>query len=237
MKPIFFFVWKLVSRASLPRGPFFKMSLLLSYKSTSFRKKHHFLGFFRVIELFIRFLRLQGRILKKGPRSRPALVISFQTKKNCIYNEGLWRIFGDKMTYFWPLFCSYLRQMSGYRAENFTIASSLQYQHMLQISAQLYVPGLRSIFEVGEALNYSLLMVLLSTRTCRWSTFKYFSPAVKNLLVLWSGDPVLFITFVKRWSTLKYFRQDMKYFLLLRGGWGWGCGKYFVRGGGPLKLC
>ena len=58
----FFFVWKLVSRASLPRRPFFKMSLSLSYKCTSLRKKHHFLGFFRVIELFIRFLRLQGGI-------------------------------------------------------------------------------------------------------------------------------------------------------------------------------
>ena len=80
---------------------FFKMSLLLSYKSTSLRKKHHFLRVFRVIELYIRFSRLQRRILKKGPRGRLAFVTSFQTKKrNHIYNEGTWRFFGAQMTYF-----------------------------------------------------------------------------------------------------------------------------------------
>ena len=54
---------------------------------------------------------------------------------------------GDKMTYFLPLFCSYLRQISVDRAENFTTVSPLQLQYMLQISAHLYCPGLRSIFE------------------------------------------------------------------------------------------
>ena len=39
--------------------------------------------------------------------------------------------------------------MSGDRAENFTTVSPLQPQHLLQISAHLYCPGMRSIFE-GE---------------------------------------------------------------------------------------
>ena len=43
--------------------------------------------------------------------------------------------------------------MSRYRAENFITASSLQPQDMLQISAHLNVPGLRSIFEGGGGLN------------------------------------------------------------------------------------
>ena len=63
---IFFFVWKLVSGANPPRGPFFKISLLLSYKSSSLQKEHHFLGGVRVIELFIRLPRLKGGIKKKG---------------------------------------------------------------------------------------------------------------------------------------------------------------------------
>ncbi len=58
-----------------------------------------------------------------------------------------------KMSYIRPLFGSYLCQTSEYRAENFTTASPLQPQHMLQISAHLNVPGLRSIFEGGEALK------------------------------------------------------------------------------------
>ena len=45
--------------------------------------------------------------------------------------------------------------MSEYRAENFTTASSLQSQHVLQISAHLNVLGLRSIFD-GMALNFSI---------------------------------------------------------------------------------
>ena len=151
MKPNIFFVWKLFSGASQPRGLFFKISLLLLYKSTSLRKKHHFLEVFRVIKFFIRFFSLKRVNLKKratrsaGPRNKLS-----NKKKNCIYNEGPWRFFGAKMTYFWPLFCSYLRQMLGYGAENFITASSLQPQHMLQISAHLYVPGLRSIFEGGR---------------------------------------------------------------------------------------
>ena len=53
------------------------------------------------------------------------------------------------MNYFLPLFCSYLGQISGDPAKNFATVSLLQPQHMLQISAHLYCPGMRSIFE-GE---------------------------------------------------------------------------------------
>ena len=60
--------------------------------------------------------------------------------------EIRWRIF-------LPLFCSYLRRISGDRAENFTTVSPLQPQHMVQISAHLYCPGLRSIFEGEGSLN------------------------------------------------------------------------------------
>ena len=55
-----------------------------------------------------------------------------------------------KLAIFLPLFCSYLRQTSGDRAENFTTASSLRPQHMSQISAHLNVLGLNSIFEEGR---------------------------------------------------------------------------------------
>jgi len=128
----YFFVWKLVSRASPPHGLFFKISLLLSYRSISLRKVYEFLGAFPLIELFIRFFRLKGRLRKKGPRGGLALETNFQTKKrNSIYNEGLLRFFEEEMTYFRPVFCSFLRQMSMCRAETFTTASPLQPQHML----------------------------------------------------------------------------------------------------------
>ena len=45
------------------------------------------------------------------------------------------------------MFGSYLYQTSGYRAGTFIAASSLQPQHILQISAHLSVPQRRSIFE------------------------------------------------------------------------------------------
>ena len=144
---------------------FFKMSLLLSYKSTSLRKKHHFLEVFRVIKFFIRFFSLKRVNLKKrATRSASPRDKLSNKKQNCIYNEGPWRFFGAKMTYFWPLFCSYLRQMSGYGAENFITASSLQPQHMLQISAHLYVPGLRSIFEGGGGLKLRSYLTIFRTK-------------------------------------------------------------------------
>ena len=53
-----------------------------------------------------------------------------------------------KLAIFDPSFV-HIRQTSGDRAENFTAASSLQPQHMLQISAHLNVLGLSSTFEGG----------------------------------------------------------------------------------------
>jgi hypothetical protein len=45
------------------------------------------------------------------------------------------------MSYFLPLFDEYLPKMSGFRAENFTIASPMQPQQMLEISCDLHVPS------------------------------------------------------------------------------------------------
>ena len=67
------------------------------------------------------------------------------------------RNLGAEISYFDPWFCSYLRQMSGDRAENFTTVSPLQPQHMLQISAHLYRPGTRSIFEGGGGFNKKII--------------------------------------------------------------------------------
>ena len=77
-----FFVWKLVFRASLPRGPFFKIrpcKRRKRMKSSIIRKNPKKWCFFRKDVLLYDNKRL---ILKKGPRGRLALETSFQTKKN-----------------------------------------------------------------------------------------------------------------------------------------------------------
>ena len=90
------------------------------------------------------------RNLKKGLCTALHPEMLFQTKKKLnILKEAGQRKMDCQMSYFWPLFGSYLCQTSGYRAENFITASSLQPHHMLQVSAHSNVPGLRSIFEGG----------------------------------------------------------------------------------------
>jgi hypothetical protein len=80
---------------------------------------------------------------KKEASSRDKLS---NKKKIYICNEDPQRIFGDEMSYFLTLFGSYLPQTTWYGAENFITASSLHPQHILEISCDLNVPGLRSIF-------------------------------------------------------------------------------------------
>ena len=112
-------------------------------------------------QTFHPFFSLRRVKLKKGPRGRLALETSFRTKIICIRNEGPWKFFGDKMSYSSLLFCSYLRQISGDQAENFTTVFPLQPQHILQISAHLYCPGLRSTFEGEGGLKILFCFILM----------------------------------------------------------------------------
>ena len=57
--------------------------------------------------------------------------------------RGHREILAMKLAIFDPCFV----QISGDRAENLSTVSPLQLQHMLQISAHLYFPEMRSIFE------------------------------------------------------------------------------------------
>jgi len=110
-------------------------------------------AFFESFNLWAPFSAKKIRILKKGLYSARHPDMLFLTKKNLnILNEPGPRNLGQKMSYFWPLFGSYLCQKSVYRAENFITHVLSQVQHILQISARFDVPGLRSIFE-GRGLN------------------------------------------------------------------------------------
>lgn len=93
------------------------------------------------------------------------------------------------MSYFSPLFPLNLCQISMTRAEIFTVASYLQSQHMLQISVRLNVPGLRSVFERGEAAYWPVYLknnacfsfLRLLRRRCRGKSVALCAEIILNL--------------------------------------------------------
>ena len=103
IKPIFFFVWKLVSRASLPRGPFFEIRPCKRRKwmksSITWKNPKKWFFFRKDVHLYNN----KKLILKKGPRDSLALETSFQTKKilflDCTGRELRRRYFVENM--FW----------------------------------------------------------------------------------------------------------------------------------------
>ncbi len=76
---------------------------------------------------------------------------------------------GIQITYFSPLFYEYLTQTSGYRAENFTITSSLEPEPSVKMWWGLNITGMRSIYN-GVTLivllffHTALIIVLLYER-------------------------------------------------------------------------
>ena len=81
------------------------------------------------------FFRISSDIIKKRAPIAPAVFDALSNKKKIyMFNEVSQKNLAEKKCYFWPLFGEYLRSDTWYRPENFTTASSHQYQQMLKIA-------------------------------------------------------------------------------------------------------
>jgi hypothetical protein len=123
--------------------------LLLYKKNTSITKEITIFGvFFKGLNLLSLSFDKKSKNLKKKALSCPAFWRALSKKIKYIkWRPNCW------ISYFWSLFGKYLSQMSWYRAEIFTAGSLLQLQHILKISYDLNVSGLRSIFEGWERVS------------------------------------------------------------------------------------